>query len=200
MTAFRSINPSVVRFRVRNHPFEKRANRGTKERDESLILALSLHPCLLRVFSSPRKSLLRRVPRFRSSVSLSYDCYYSENRYLFPRSRNIIYKKGSMNFSRWIYIARKKGCWGAWIDGFSDPEVGIERSWDGRRAEGRRISGSGPSASPLETHAVNNEPRLSFAPFARDTKTMGKELLPIYFEKREKDTMVDLNRAAEGSS
>lgn len=110
VTAFRSINPSVVRFRVRNHPFEKRANRGTKERDESLILALSLHPCLLRVFSSPRKSLLRRVPRFRSSVSLSYDCYYSENRYLFPRSRNIIYKKESMNFSRWIYIARKKGC------------------------------------------------------------------------------------------
>lgn len=47
---------------------------------------------------------------------------------------------------------------------------------------------------------VNNEPRLSFAPFARDTKTMGKELLPIYFEKGEKDTMVDLNRAAEGSS
>lgn len=71
MTAFRSINPSVVRFRVRNHPFEKRANRGTKERDESLILALSLHPCLLRVSSSPRKSLLRRVPRFRSSISLS---------------------------------------------------------------------------------------------------------------------------------
>lgn len=43
----------------------------------------------------------------------------------------------------------------------------VERSWD-KRAEGRRISGSSPSASPLETHAVNNEPRLSFAPKYED--------------------------------
>lgn len=39
-----------------------------------------------------------------------------------------------------------------------DAEVGREHSWD-KRAEGRRISGTSLSASPLETHAVSVEQR-----------------------------------------
>lgn len=37
-----------------------------------------------------------------------------------------------------------------------DAEVGREHSWD-KRAEGRRISGTSLSASPLETHAVSEQ-------------------------------------------
>lgn len=68
------------------------------------------------------------------------------------------------------------------------------------RKESRRKENKWQRSVREPIRDTRGEQRLSFAPFARDTKTMGKELLPIYFEKGEKDTMVDLNRAAEGSS